>query len=105
MRTTTNTSFLVSAKGSSGWYSQDGYSKYTERWKLNQEGKLPPGEQVYGFAQCLDHIKELREHVYYGDLVNKDKHFVIQSSTVVTTEIDAPCNPVQRPTENLNPAS
>lgn len=81
------TSYLVSSSEGSGFYSPDGFSKYSERWQLKQNGELKPGERIYGYAQALEHIEEIKQHVYQGKKHNEKAVFTIHINTMVTTVI------------------
>ncbi len=82
--TKTTTYYRVSNSDFNSWFCQSGYSKYYERLTLSHEGKLANGEQVYGYEQALDHIKEIKLHEYEGKLINKDTQFKVK----ITTEVD-----------------
>lgn len=87
MKTKTDSYFRISIKGHNGYFANDGWSGYARRWALMNNGKLPEGEQVYGYEQALAHIAELREHFYEGKLIYKDSQFEITIVTTVETTI------------------
>ena len=87
MRTYTYTQYQVSYKGMYGHFQQSDYSKYHDRRRLQDKGELPEGEQVYGYTQALEHIEELKLHIYHHERVNKDKEFEIHIVSGVVTEV------------------
>lgn len=86
----TNTYYVVGIKGQDSYFSQDGYSKYNERYKqrisLIEQCKEQDLSEfvVYGYEQALDHIKELRTHVYEGKKHLENAEFEIRVTTTVT---------------------
>jgi len=80
--------FLVSIEGRGGHFSQEGYSKYSERWNMNNKGTLPKGEEIYGYQQALEHIEELKNSVYEGKKHYADKQFQIQIETRTVTTVN-----------------
>lgn len=90
MKTTTATYFKVSRKGDNGYFANDGYSGYYARLTLDRADKLPEGEQVYGYKEALEHIKELREHIYEGKKIYAFSEFEITTVTEVHVTIDSP---------------
>ena len=52
--------YRVTYEGTYGTMAPDGYHGYRERLIMRDNGTLPPGEQVYDYAQALDHIRQLK---------------------------------------------
>lgn len=67
--------FQVSIKGSTGHFSQSGYSKYDFR-------------KGYDLEDCYGHISELREHIYEGKKIYENSTFVITTVVSVYTSIE-----------------
>lgn len=80
-------SYRVTHDGFHGWFSQDGYSQYFKRINLYRDGKLPDGEQIYGYAQAIEHIAELRKSEYMGELHYADTVFYVEVIGTLTTMI------------------
>lgn len=76
---------VASDNGSGSHYQSHNYSKYHER----MNDKSIPADQVYGFEQAIDHVRELREHVYNGACIHVNDVFVIKTITTVTTSIES----------------
>ena len=66
-------------------YSPNGYSKYMERWTAYQDGKIKFPEQIYGVAQALEHIEELRRSVVKGKYPLARAKFEVVEVTIVKT--------------------
>lgn len=60
MKTKTTTLYRVSDQDSGSHYSEDGYSKYIDRWRAKHNGTLPDDEDVYGYWQAVAHAMELK---------------------------------------------
>ncbi len=70
----------VRPKGNSAEvYSANGYSKHMERWKAFQEKKIKYPQEIYGLAQALDHVSELKKSCAKGS------EFEIVEVTIVKT--------------------
>ena len=80
----------VSENHQYGHFGQDGYSKYSQRKQLESEGKLPEGEQVYGYDQAVEHIAELKQSIYEGKKHHEHKIFEIRIQTISNTIIKLP---------------
>lgn len=74
MTTRTHISYEVGIKGGHGCFSPD--------------GRKTSWTKTYGFEDVVNHIAELREHVYEGKKPYANSQFVIRTVTTVTTEID-----------------
>ena len=87
MKTRKRVRYYVTHEGFYGSFAAEGYSKYYNRRSAKADGRLR-GE-VYGIAQCRDHIRELRKSVYAGRKTYADVTFVIvreeTNETVVQT--------------------
>lgn len=76
----------------SGWLTEDGYSKYYERLRLRDAGKIQDHE-VYGPEQAAEHIEEYFNTVDgYTESRQKDV-LTIEEVTTITT----PVKTVERP--------
>lgn len=84
---TTSVSYRLTEAGSSGWFSQQGYSQYYKRLTLQDKGLLPQGEEVYGYAQVLEHIEELRKSEHNGVLHYADMLFHVEVIGTMVTRI------------------
>jgi hypothetical protein len=60
METVVHTRYLVRDADGYGRYGPGGYSLYAEMLRLNAEGMLPDGEEVYGYPQAIAHANELK---------------------------------------------
>lgn len=89
MKTESNTHYTVSTEGFGGHYSPTGYSKYNERWSKSLKENILPWD-VYGYEQALEHIEELREHIYNGKKHLENANFIINIVTTITTVIPIP---------------
>ncbi len=84
------THYRVAIKDTHSYFSEDGWSGYGERWRMMTKDQLPEGEQVYGYEQALEHVKELREHMYDGKKIYKDSKFIITTVVTVETSMESP---------------
>lgn len=87
MTTSTITYYQISIENSGIYFSPESYTKYYQRMTLSHEGKLPEGEQTYGYEQALEHIEELRTREYEGKLQYKSSTFLVTTITSVRTSI------------------
>lgn len=88
MKTQTSTHYRVTYKGMGGHFAPDGWSGFIDRLKAKEAGRLIKSEEVYGYKQAQEHIEELREHVYMGEKINKDKQFQIEIVSIVVTTVN-----------------
>ena len=80
------TNFEVRPKGNHNEiYSPNGYSKHMERWTAFKDGKIKFPEQIYGMAQALDHISELRRSVTKGKNTLANAKFEVVEVLIVKT--------------------
>ena len=86
MKTETSTRYHVTYLGMGGYFSEDGWSGYNERWAAKNKGELK--EEVYGFNEALAHIEELKTHVYMGKLAYPNVQWQIKTETSVVTTIN-----------------
>ena len=90
MKTKTHTLYHVTYEGFHGHFSEEGYSKYYHRTALDYQGALQDGEQIYGYEQALEHIKELKKESITDGRLNHwaNVKWIIEVETVVTTYIN-----------------
>lgn len=73
------------ANNTSEVYSPVGYSKYSQRWKAYNKGKIKGPGQVYGMEQALEHIDEIRQAKEKGKFPHARKEFEIVEVTIIKT--------------------
>ena len=86
MKTKIAIRYHVTYEGMGGHFAEDGWSGYNERWKLRNTGLLGI-EEVYGYAQALEHIEELKSKVWNGERHYEYKKFQIEIHTIAVTTI------------------
>lgn len=84
---TTSVKYRVTHEGSNGYFSPEGYSQYNDRYLLDRKGLLPPNEQIYGYAQAVAHIEELRKEEHRGSFPFADTIFHIEIIGTMTTRL------------------
>lgn len=90
------TSYTVTDSHDNSTYSSHDWSGYDTRMTMYNEGKIPYKE-IYGYAQAIEHAKEVRNHIYNGKFVNWNKTVEIIITTVVKTfiPVDIPDNAME----------
>jgi hypothetical protein len=89
METKAVTRYYVKRKGDFGsHFRQEDYSSYYYRLTKSVSGSLEYDEEVYGYAQALEHISELRQHVYNGKKIYENEEFQVVAETTITTIVD-----------------
>lgn len=86
--TRTYTQYFVTSKGSHSYFAPEGYEGYPDRFKLYNKGYLPEGEEIYGFEQALEHIKQLKAVIYEGKLQYATEEFQIIIKSVTETFVN-----------------
>jgi len=66
-------------------YPPTGYSKFKARLDAFNKGELKQPEQIYGLAQALDHIQELRRSVKAGKNPLAKADFEVVEVTIIKT--------------------
>ncbi len=88
----TRTEYFIRLQGESSYFPAHCWSGYSARLALRDAAPIPaPGEpdtrpEVYGPEQAMEHVEELRKHVYFERKVFADKPFEIVRR-VVTEEV------------------
>jgi hypothetical protein len=86
-----STKYRIAVNGS-GWLTEDGYSKYFQRLKMYDDGKIAQYE-IYGPDQCAEHVAE-----YYA---KADEYYESRQNDVLTIEevitITTPVKKYERP--------
>ena len=90
MKTVTSIAYFVTYDNLNGRLAPEGWSGCKARQKLYEDGNLPEDEMIYGYTQCIEHIKELEEKVVEGKKINENVQFQILSETIISTRVDIP---------------